>query len=108
MTILNAAQQNYDEALKTLASPVRRKILADLRAPEQKFPGQAHPYALGVCARTIEAACGLSQSTISAHLAQLHQAGLVSAKKIGPFTFYQRDEAAIAAFLVWLSHDLTS
>ena len=106
VTICNAPQQLFDEALKALASPVRRKILADLSAPEQNFPGQAHPYELGVCAGKIEAACGLSQSTVSAHLAHLHQAGLLRAQKIGQFTFYLRDEAAIAAFLAWLNDDL--
>jgi ArsR family transcriptional regulator len=48
----------------------------------------------------------LSQSTVSAHLAQMHQAGLLNAKKIGQFIFYQRDEAAIAGFLARLNREL--
>jgi ArsR family transcriptional regulator len=59
-----------------------------------------------VCAGKIEAGYGLSQSTVSAHLAQMHQAGLLNAKKIGQFIFYQRDEAAIAGFLARLNREL--
>ncbi len=106
MTICDATQQNHDEALKALANPVRRRILSDLRQPELNFPGQAHPYEFGVCAGKIEAICGLSQSTISAHLAQLHQARLLRTQKIGQFIFYQRDEDAITGFLAWLNHQL--
>ena len=92
-------EPNFDDALKALANPVRRKILCGLRDPAQNFPGKEHPYTLGVCAQRIEAVCGLSQSTVSAHLAVLHQAGLLTAQKIGQWVFYQRDEAAIAAFV---------
>jgi ArsR family transcriptional regulator len=102
----DALDQRYDEALKALASQQRRKILVALKAPERNFPGQEHPYEWGVCAGKIEAGLGLSQSTVSAHLAQLHHAGLLNAKKIGQFIFYQRDEAAIAGVLAWLNHQL--
>lgn len=107
MTIQDAPAYKFDEAFKALSNPVRRKILAELKDPEQNFPGQEHPYAWGVCAGKIEAACNLSQSTISAHLAVLHQAGLVTAKKCGQWVFYHRDEATIAAILAHLSHELS-
>lgn len=97
----------FDEAFRALSNPVRRKILADLKAPEQNFPGQEHPYEWGVCAGKIEAGCGLSQSTVSAHLAVLHQAGLVTAKKCGQWIFYKRDETAIAAVLAHLQTELS-
>jgi ArsR family transcriptional regulator len=93
------AHDTLEEILRALANPVRRKILAALKNPEQNFPGQEHPYELGVCASKIEASCGLSQSTVSAHLAVLHQAGLLNARKIGQWVFYTRNEPAIAAFL---------
>jgi len=100
------APSNFDDALKALANPVRRKILAGLKDPARHFPGQEYPYALGVCAQRIEAVCGLSQSTVSAHLAVLHQAGLLTSQKIGQWVFYQRDEAAIADFLKYLGQNL--
>lgn len=106
MTIQTAPDPRFDEMLKSLANPVRRNILVALKHPDQNFPGQEHPYEWGVCAGKIEAGCGLSQSTVSAHLAQMHQAGLLHVKKIGQFIFYQRDEAAITGFLNRLTHEL--
>jgi ArsR family transcriptional regulator len=85
---------------------MRRKILAALKEPERNFPGQDHPYEWGVCAGKIEAYCDLSQSTVSAHLGLLHQAGLVTAKKCGQWIFYKRDEAAIARLLEFLTEAL--
>jgi ArsR family transcriptional regulator len=107
MTIQDAPPTHeFDEAFRALSNPVRRKILSELKAPEQNFPGQEHPYEWGVCAGKIEAGCGLSQSTVSAHLTQLHQAGLVTAKKCGQWIFYKRDEAAIARLLAFLGETL--
>lgn len=108
MTIQSASPAlSHDEACKAIANPVRRAILAKLKEPAQNFPGQEHPYDWGVCASKIEAACDLSQSTVSAHLAALHQAGLLTAKKCGQWIFYKRDEAAIAAVLAHLQSELS-
>ncbi len=95
-----------DEILKALANPVRLKILHGLSAPAESFPGQEHPYEWGVCANKIETTCSLSQSTVSGHLAVLHHAGLITAKKVGQWVFYQRDEAAITQFLAKLKDQL--
>ena len=95
-----------DEILKALANPVRLKILRGLRTPAESFPGQEHPYEWGVCANKVETTCTLSQSTVSGHLAVLHQAGLVTVKKVGQWVFYQRDEAAINQFLAELKDQL--
>jgi ArsR family transcriptional regulator len=103
---MQAATADLDEALKTLANPVRRKILAQLKDPEQNFPAQDHPYEFGVCAGKIGDATGLSQSTVSAHLAILHHAGLLSVRRVGQWHFYKRNEPAIAAFLEHLEHTL--
>lgn len=93
-----------DDVIKALANPVRRDILAWLKSPEREFPGQTHPYEFGVCAGLIFERTGLSQSTVSAHLACLQRAGLVTARRVGQWIFYQRDEAAIADFLARI-HD---
>ncbi|HAC66648.1 MAG TPA: transcriptional regulator [Pseudomonas sp.] len=95
-----------DEILKALANPLRRQILGWLRDPQQHFPHQEHDLGTGVCAGQIEARAGLSQSTVSAHLAVLTRAGLVTTRRIGQWVFYQRDEAAIQAFLQRLARDL--
>ncbi|KRD64683.1 metalloregulator ArsR/SmtB family transcription factor [Ensifer sp. Root278] len=87
-----------DEILKALAHPVRVNILAWLKEPQLHFPTQEHPLDLGVCAGQFER-CGLSQSTVSSHLAVLQRAGLVTTRRVGQWIFYRRDEEAIAAFL---------
>lgn len=87
-----------DEILKALAHPVRVKILAWLKEPERHFSMQEHPLDLGVCAGQFER-CGLSQSTVSSHLAVLQRAGLVATRRLGQWNFYRRNEETIAAFL---------
>lgn len=87
-----------DEIFKALAHPVRVEILNWLREPEKHFASQEHPLEMGVCASQFER-CGLSQSTVSAHLATLHRADLVTTKRIGQWIFYKRNEETITAFL---------
>ncbi len=97
---------DLDEQIKALAHPVRREILAWLKDPEGQFPTQQHSLANGVCAGQIDQRCGLSQSTVSAHLATLQRAGLISSRKIGQWHFFKRNEDSIAAFLAQLSQEL--
>jgi ArsR family transcriptional regulator len=106
MTIHSETTDEFDEVLKALSNPVRRKILVQMKDPEHNFPGQEHPYELGVCAGKVEATCELSQSTISAHLAVLAHAGLITGKRVGQWVFYKRNEAAIAAFLDRMTQSL--
>ncbi|HZV67602.1 MAG TPA: metalloregulator ArsR/SmtB family transcription factor [Telluria sp.] len=91
---------------KALANPVRRQILEWLKDPEIHFAQQEHPLELGVCAGLLDARSGLSQSTVSAHLATLQKAGLVSARKVGQWIFYKRNEETIQAFLAHLNDRL--
>ncbi|GAB2879198.1 helix-turn-helix transcriptional regulator [Uliginosibacterium flavum] len=100
------AAADMDEIMKALASPARREILAWLKDPEQQFSAQAHSFELGVCAGKIYEKAGLSQSTVSAHLASLQRAGLVSTRKVGQWIFYSRNEAVISAFLQQMQHAL--
>jgi DNA-binding transcriptional ArsR family regulator len=106
MTMPADGHDLFEEQLKAVSSPVRREILAHMKQPAQNFPGQEHPYEFGVCAGKIDEACGLSQSTVSAHLAVLQHAGLITAKRIGQWVFYKRNEPAIAAFLEKLGRTL--
>jgi ArsR family transcriptional regulator len=106
MTIHDSITQDFDEVLKALSNPVRRQILQHMKDPEKNFPGQNHPYEFGVCAGKIEASCSLSQSTVSAHLAVLQHAGLITARRIGQWVFYKRNEPAIAAFLAHIGDEL--
>ena len=91
-----------DEILKALANPVRLDILNWLKEPEKHFSAQHISMEMGVCAGQFER-CGLSQSSVSAHLAVLTKAGLILPQRVGQWTFYKRNEEAIAAFLNSLS-----
>lgn len=97
---------DIDAIHKALANPVRREILGWLRAPAQYFSMQDHPLELGVCAGLINERTGLSQSTISAHLRVLQDAGLVTSKRVGQWIFFKRNEAVIQAFLAQVHNDL--
>jgi DNA-binding transcriptional ArsR family regulator len=87
------------EILKALAHPVRVEFLEWMREPEKHFSSQAHPLSMGVCANQFEKRCGLSQSTVSAHLATLEKAGLVAINRVGQWSFYHRNDHTIEAFI---------
>jgi ArsR family transcriptional regulator len=95
-----------DDLLKAIAHPVRRDILVWLKDPLRQFPDQHYGHEHGVCAGQIDQRCGLSQSTVSAHLATLQRAGLIKSQKVGQWHFFQRDEATIQQFLEQLRHEL--
>jgi DNA-binding transcriptional ArsR family regulator len=90
---------DIDAIHKALANPIRREILASLKEPAVCFPEQVLSLENGVCAGAINTRCGLSQSTVSAHLAVLQNAELVSATRVGQWVFFKRNEAVIRAFL---------
>jgi DNA-binding transcriptional ArsR family regulator len=104
MTTLTAKQ--LDDMIKALAHPVRRDILLWLKTPEQYFSDQEHPLSLGVCAGKIERQTGLSQSTVSAHLATLQRVGVITSQKVGQWHFFKRDDELIGQFLAQISAQL--
>ena len=95
-----------DAIHKALANPVRREILQWLKDPHEHFAQQEHPLDIGVCAGLIDARTGLSQSTVSAHLATLQRAGLVTSRRVGQWIFYKRNEDTIQAFLDHMNNAL--
>lgn len=94
------------EILKALAHPVRMEFLDWMKEPEAHFSDQAHPLDMGVCAGQFEKRCGLSQSTVSAHLSTLEKTGLIKSRRVGQWAFYSRDEQAIADFVETLKSSL--
>lgn len=94
-----------DEILKALAHPTRVEILNWLKNPKEYFASQHMPFDVGVCAGQFER-CGLSQSTVSAHLTTLLRANLVSTTRVGQWIFYKRNEETIAEFLSCLQKEL--
>ncbi|MEN3292849.1 MAG: hypothetical protein V7642_2102 [Burkholderiales bacterium] len=97
---------DIDAIHKALANPVRRQILAWLKTPDEYFAMQEYPLDLGVCAGLIDERAGLSQSTVSAHLATLQRAGLVTSKRVGQWVFFKRNDDTIRAFLRHMKDDL--
>lgn len=97
---------DLDEIMKALAHPVRRQILTWLKDPLACFPDQVHSNEHGVCAGQIDQRAGLSQSTVSAHLATLQRAGLITSKKVGQWHFFKRNEEVIQAFVQALVGEL--
>jgi ArsR family transcriptional regulator len=96
---------DIDAIHKALANPVRREILGWLKTPEAYFAMQEYPLDLGVCAGLIDQRTGLSQSTVSAHLATLQRAGLVTSRRVGQWVFFKRDQKTINAFLKYMNGD---
>ncbi|AEA67463.1 MULTISPECIES: ArsR/SmtB family transcription factor [Pseudomonas] len=97
---------DLDEIIKALAHPVRRDILNWLKDPKVQFPEQLHNHEFGICAGQIDQRCGLSQSTVSAHLAVLQRAGLITSQKVGQWHFFKRNEEVIQQFLKQMSQEL--
>lgn len=88
-----------EPVLKALASDKRLKILDWLKDVEGNFPPQEHgdPIADGACNLFIVEKLGVSQPTGSRHLKVLVDAGLVVATRRKGWTYYRRDEDALAA-----------
>ena len=103
---VSASELDTDAIHKALANPTRREILAWLKSPADYFSSQEYPLDLGVCAGLIDRQAGLSQSTISAHLATLQRAGLISSRRVGQWIFFKRNEMVISQFLAQLNNGL--
>ncbi|MFD4840063.1 ArsR/SmtB family transcription factor [Achromobacter sp. NPDC058515] len=96
------------EIFKALSNRTRLEILKGLKDPAKNFPPQDEGDVLtvGVCVSSIQEGVGLSQSTVSDYLATLQRAGLVEARRIGPWTYYKRNEAAISALAQVIGKEL--
>jgi ArsR family transcriptional regulator len=96
------------DALKALGNDRRLQILDWLKDPRAHFRPQIDGDLVedGVCGVLIAEKLGVSQPTLSEHMRILVQAGLVTPKRIKQWTFYRRDEAAIAALKAAFSQDV--
>ncbi|MFJ3259928.1 ArsR/SmtB family transcription factor [Pseudomonas sp. NPDC086581] len=96
------------DVFKALSNRTRLQILKGLKDPANSFPPQDEGDVLtvGVCVSSIQEGVGLSQSTVSDYLATLQRAGLVDVTRIGQWTYYKRNEAAIRALAEAIGTDL--
>jgi DNA-binding transcriptional ArsR family regulator len=78
----------------------RLRILHWLKDPTRHFRPQVDGdlETDGVCGILIAEKLGVSQPTVSEHMRVLVSSGLIDAKRIKQWTFYRRNERAIAAF----------
>ena len=81
-----------------LASARRLQVLEWLKDPRAHFAPQRDGDLVddGVCVCFIAEKLGVAQPTATAHMQRLARAGLVTSRRIGQWTFYKRDEDAIA------------
>ncbi|MBN3776058.1 helix-turn-helix transcriptional regulator [Burkholderia sp. Ac-20345] len=96
------------DIFKALSNRTRLEILQGLKDPVKNFPPQdeGDVHTVGVCVSSIQEGVGLSQSTVSDYLATLQRAGLVEVTRIGQWTYYKRNEAAISALAKTIGKDL--
>ena len=99
MALAETTTVETEGALKALASDKRLKILDWLKDVQANFPPQEHgdPVTEGACNLFIVEKLGVSQPTGSRHLKVLVDAGLVVATRRKGWTYYRRNEDAIAA-----------
>jgi DNA-binding transcriptional ArsR family regulator len=87
------------EVFAALASPKRLQVLQWLKDPRAHFPPQREGDLVddGVCVLFIAQKLGVAQPTATSHLQVLARVGLVTSRRLGQWTYYKRDESAIAA-----------
>src|SRR3954468_173029 len=90
---------NNLDVFRALANDRRLQILDWLKDPRAHFREQVDGDLVddGVCGLLIAEKLGVSQPTLSEHMRVLVQAELVTARRIKQWTFYRRNEPAIAA-----------
>ncbi|MDR6724363.1 ArsR family transcriptional regulator [Paenibacillus amylolyticus] len=79
-----------------------------MKTPSKSFPVKNNPDKdlEGICVREMQLALDISQSTTSQHLSILEDAGLLSSKKIGGFSCFKRNEAAIKQLADYISNKI--
>lgn len=95
-TAVKARATDLDAVFKALASSHRREILQMLSATGSEG-GKTCCAAEEVCACKISDRLGLSPSTTSHHMSVLREAGLVSGRKDGTWTYYTIRRDALSA-----------
>lgn len=96
------------DIFKALSNESRLQILQWLKEPDQNFiPHEGIDMnEIGVCVSQITDKLKMTQSTASQYLTILQKAGLIKTRRIGKFTYYQRDEEAISQIAEFLKHEI--
>ncbi|WP_206518654.1 ArsR/SmtB family transcription factor [Stakelama tenebrarum] len=96
------------EQSKALAGEARLAILGWLAESDRHFGHQATgaPSEIGVCVTLIAEKLEMAQPTVSRHLELLRRAGFLSVNKIGRWSYFRRNEAAIEDYKRWIDEHL--
>lgn len=96
------------DVFAALASAKRLQILEWLKDPRAHFPPQKDGDLVkdGVCVIFIAEKLGVAQPTATSHLQTLARTGLLTSKRVGQWTFYKRNEAAIKTLTKTLRDEL--
>ncbi|MGN7760297.1 ArsR/SmtB family transcription factor [Paenibacillus sp. 22594] len=96
------------DVFKALSNEARLQILEWLKDPAAYFgpQGGVDLIEIGVCVSQITAKLNMTQSTTSQYLSVLQRAGLVHATRLGKWTYYKRDEAALSQIAAYIQKDL--
>ena len=96
------------QTLKAINNEKRLQILDWLKNPEDNFPPHTDVpgFEQGVCVSSIQDKLRLSQSATSQYMSMLENADLVISTRIGKWTYYKRNEEAIAQFANYIKHNL--
>ncbi|MFC6232895.1 ArsR/SmtB family transcription factor [Paenibacillus allorhizosphaerae] len=96
------------DVFKALSNESRIQILQWLKEPYLHFtPHEGIDMnEVGVCVSQITGKLNMTQSTASQYLSMLQRAGLITTKRIGKFTYYQRDEEAIGQLAEFMKSEM--
>lgn len=96
------------EQAKAVASGSRMAILQWLKEPGLHFAHQetGDPAEIGVCVTLIAGKLNMSQPTVSRHLELLRRAGFLKVTKLGRWSFFAREESALADYRSWVHENL--
>ncbi|NJP34272.1 ArsR/SmtB family transcription factor [Micromonospora thermarum] len=96
------------DVLKVLASEPRLRILQWLKEPNRHFSPHdgVDMIEIGVCVSQVAQKLDMTQSTASQYLTMLLRAGLLTTERIGKYTYYKRNEVAIARFAEAMAKEL--
>ncbi|WP_176084400.1 helix-turn-helix domain-containing protein [Martelella sp. HB161492] len=90
--------------ISALANEKRLWILRWLKEPDAFFDSGGTTSRHGVCGLTIAERLGVTPATASVHLKILTQAGLLHSDRIGKYTYFSRNDAALAALADEIRH----
>lgn len=96
------------EIFKALSNESRLQILHWLKEPEKHFtPHEGIDMTkIGVCVCQVTDTLKMTQSTTSQYLSILQRAGLVTAERIGKYTYFKRNEEAIREIGAFFNNEI--